>query len=364
MRDHEAVSGRQRLRVLRAVTGALAVAAAVTGIGTAAAGGGSAKQGLITNVTTVAPDNAAAAVIATARQHVGDKYVYGADGPSTWDCSGFTSWLWRSVGGVSSIPRTARLQQAWVTPVPPSQVLPGDLYFVGMPATHVGIVLGAGMVIDASASHGSVLVRQLWTATDITFGRVPRPGAVPVTAVATTAPPTAPATTAPATSAPPTAPTTAPVTSAPATTTAPATAPATTPPVTPPPVAAGNAAGSFFVPSPASLVSAAGSLVGARYATGGVGPRYDDAALFAAAWHRAGGGSLPLDRNALAARARTVPDSKLRVGDLVVYGAANKVWHVGMYVGKGMMVDASAIKGHVVLRPVFTSTDRRFGRLH
>src|SRR3954465_13239214 len=149
MQDDEAVSSRQRARALRAVAGALALAAAVTGIGTAAAGGSSAKPGLTTNVTTVAPDNAAAAVIATARQHLGDKYVYGAAGPTTWDCSGFTSWLWHNVGGVSGIPRTARLQQAWVTPVPAAQVLPGDLYFLGSPATHVGIVLGAGMVLDA-----------------------------------------------------------------------------------------------------------------------------------------------------------------------------------------------------------------------
>lgn len=359
MQGDEAVPSRPRLLALRAVTGALVAAAAVTGIGTAAAGGSTANAGLITNVTTVAPDRAAAAVIATARQHLGDKYVYGAAGPSTWDCSGFTSWLWHSIGGVSGIPRTARLQQAWVTPVPASQVLPGDLYFLGTPATHVGIVVGAGMVLDASASHGSVVLRRLWTSTGITFGRVPRPGAVPVTgpptSMPTTAPPTAP------TSGPTSAPTPPATPSAPTPTT-----PATpTPPApTTPPVAAGGPVGTFFVPTPAALVAAARSLVGARYATGGIGPSYDDAALFAAAWHRAGGGPLPLDRNALAARAMTVPDAHLRVGDLVVYGAANQVWHVGMYVGKGMMVDASKIRGRVLLRPVFTSPDRRFGRLH
>jgi cell wall-associated NlpC family hydrolase len=147
--------------------------------------------------------------------------------------------------------------------------------------------------------------------------------------------------------------------------TPPTAPPASSPTSTAPPtVAAGNPATSFFLPSPASLVSAAKSLVGARFAAGGVGPRYDDAALFAAAWRRAGGAQLPLDRNALAARAKTVPDAHLRVGDLVVYGAANKVWHVGMYVGKGMMVDASAIRGRVMLRPVFTDPNRRFGRLH
>ena len=152
-----------RLPALRAVAGTLALATVVTGIGTAAAGGSSSTPGLITSVTTVAPDASAAAVIALARTHLGDKYVYGDEGPKTWDCSGFTSTLWSTVGKVISIPRTARLQQAWATPVPASQVLPGDLYFLGTPATHVGIVVGAGMVIDASFSAGKVVERRLWT---------------------------------------------------------------------------------------------------------------------------------------------------------------------------------------------------------
>jgi cell wall-associated NlpC family hydrolase len=346
------ITGWLRLPAVRAVAGALAVVTVVTGVGTAAAGGSSAKPGLITNVTTVAPDQAAAAVLAAARKHLGEKYVYGGSGPTTWDCSGFTSTLWRTIAGVTSIPRTARQQQAWATPVPASQVLPGDLYFLGTPATHVGLVVGGGMVLDASASHGTVVLRQLWTSTGITFGRVPRSGAVPVSTA-----PTAPIT--PTTPIKPITPPVAPTTTAPA-------APTTTaPPVAgTPTVAAGGAAGSFFIPAAGLLVRAAHSLVGARYAEGGVGPRYDDAALVAATWRGAGGAALPLDRNALAARARTVPDAHLRVGDVVVYGAANKVWHVGIYVGKGMMVDASKINGHVVLRPVFTSPDRRFGRLH
>jgi cell wall-associated NlpC family hydrolase len=201
-----------RVRALpgvRAAAGALALATAVSGIGTAAAGGSSAKPALTARVITVAPDQAAAAVIAAARTHLGQKYVYGGSGPTTWDCSGFTAVLWRTSGGVASIPRTARLQQAWVTPVPAAQVLPGDLYFLGTPATHVGIVLGGGMVLDASSSRGMVVLRTLWT-TDVTFGRVPRPTAVPVApsptaAPATTAPTTGPATTAPATTAPTTA---------------------------------------------------------------------------------------------------------------------------------------------------------------
>jgi cell wall-associated NlpC family hydrolase len=366
--DHADQAARTRfarfraLPGLRAAAGALALATAVTGISTAAAGSSTAtKPGLITNVTTVPPDQPATAVLAAARAHLGDKYVYGGTGPTTWDCSGFTSLLWRTSGGVTAIPRTARLQQAWATPVPASQVLPGDLYFLGTPATHVGIVVGGGMVIDASSARGTVVLRALWTATGVTFGRVPRPTAVPVTP--------APATAVPATGTAPVAPatTTTPPVTTPVTPAAPApTIPATTIPATAAPaptIAAGSAAAPSLAPPASRLVAAAERLVGAPYGIGGTGPSYDDGALVAAAWKHAGGGLLPLDRNALAARTRPVAAGKLIAGDLVIYGTSN-VWHVGIYVGKGMMVDASRIKGRVMLRPLLTSPDRRFGRVH
>jgi cell wall-associated NlpC family hydrolase len=359
--EHETARTRllraARLPAVRAVAGALALATAVTGISTAAAGGSAAaKPGLITTITTVAPDGAAAAVIAAARTHLGDKYVFGADGPSTWDCSGLTSLLWSTIGKVTAIPRTARLQQAWATPVPASQVLPGDLYFFGTPATHVGIVIGAGWVLDASFSAGKVVLRQLWTTTNITFGRVPRPGAVPVTGAAPT---TALTTTAPATTAPVTTPpvTTAPVTTAPAKSVTPTATPTTTTSV----AAANPVPG---IPGDTSFVTAAKALVGAAYQIGGAGPSYDDGALIAAAWHQAGQGLLPLDRNALAARSTPVTRADLRPGDLLIYGKTNSVWHVGIYVGHDLMIDASRIKGRVMLRRPLTSPDRWFGRLH
>ena len=324
------------LATLRAAAVGTALAVTVAGIGTAAASGSSSTTGLITSVTTKAPDAAAAAVLAAARTHLGQKYVYGAVGPKTFDCSGFTSTLWRTIGGVSSIPRTAHEQQAWAIPVPASQVLPGDLYFLGVPASHVGIVVGGGLVLDASASHGKVVLRKLWTNVGITFGRVPR-----ATAVKVTGPPLKP----------PTAP---PPSTAPGAPTTPPDTPPTTSPTTPTTPA---------VASTGKLVSmAAKQLIGARFQAGGNGPAYDDGDLVAAAWHKASGGVLPLDRNMLAARAKPVPATKLALGDLVIYGTA-KVWHVGIYVGKGEMVDASKLNGKVVHRKVFASADLHYGRL-
>ena len=73
----------------------------------------------------------------------------------------------------------------------------------------------------------------------------------------------------------------------------------------------------------------------------------------------------PLDRNALAARAGPCLTAVSGSVTWLVYGAANKVWHVRGCVGEGMMVDASAIRGHVgSCDRSLTSPDRRFGRLH
>jgi cell wall-associated NlpC family hydrolase len=56
-----------------------------------------------------------------------------------------------------------------------------------------------------------------------------------------------------------------------------------------------------------------------------------------------------------------VPLAQARVGDIVVYGPPAE--HVGLYVGNGLMVDASRKLGKVVLRPVWTSTSLRLVRL-
>ncbi|HVB27345.1 MAG TPA: C40 family peptidase, partial [Mycobacteriales bacterium] len=107
-------------------------------------------------------------------RHLGDRYVWGGVGPHVWDCSGLTSVLWAEAGGVH-IPRIAAAQQAWALPVPLEQVLPGDLVFFGRPASHVGLALGDGWMIDASSSHGRVVERRIYPG-PVSFGRVRRPG--------------------------------------------------------------------------------------------------------------------------------------------------------------------------------------------
>ena len=270
----------------------------------------------------------AGSVVAAARKHLSDSYTWGAVGPTTWDCSGLTSTLWREVGGVTAIPRTSRQQQAWAVPLPAEQVLPGDLVFFGEPVTHVGIVASrtttsAGTTVrmlDASASRGGVVERKVWTTGTVRFGRVPRRGMVRVRPWT-----------------PPTVPLVVPT-------------PVVTVPVAPIP------RGTVVLPGlPAdSLPGSAVGALAARRVRSYLGNRaLSDINLVRNAWHYAGGVVLPGSRAGISAQGTPVAIKDARIGDLVFYGPPTS--HVGIYVGNGYLVDASRSLGRVVLRRVWAS---------
>jgi cell wall-associated NlpC family hydrolase len=114
------------------------------------------------------PQTAQAIKIATAQ--LGKPYVWGATGPDSFDCSGLMQWSWAQLG--VGLPRVAADQQAWVIPVPISQVLPGDLVFFGNPAHHVGMYIGNGMMVDAPHSGAYVEEVSVWWDELAGFGRV------------------------------------------------------------------------------------------------------------------------------------------------------------------------------------------------
>lgn len=96
---------------------------------------------------------AQARAIAFARAQLGKPYVWGAEGPGAFDCSGLAMQAWRSAG--RAIPRTS--QQQWAALRHVSQPRPGDLvFFAGSDGTraapgHVGIVVAPNRMIEAYA---------------------------------------------------------------------------------------------------------------------------------------------------------------------------------------------------------------------
>lgn len=97
--------------------------------------------------STSAPSSAAARAVAYARAQLGKPYVWSAEGPSSFDCSGLTMMAWRSAG--VSIPRTSRQQFTIGRHVSQSDLEPGDLVFFGSPIHHVGMYVGNGTMIEA-----------------------------------------------------------------------------------------------------------------------------------------------------------------------------------------------------------------------
>ena len=94
--------------------------------------------------------------VAFAYAQLGKPYVYGATGPSSYDCSGLTQAAWAAAG--VSIPRTTYEQWGALPHIPLSDLQPGDLiYYNG--ESHTAIYVGGGYVIDAP--HTGAVVEKI-----------------------------------------------------------------------------------------------------------------------------------------------------------------------------------------------------------
>lgn len=108
--------------------------------------------------TTTTPGKGST-VVETAKKYIGYKYVYGASGPNSFDCSGFTSYIFKLHG--VSLNRTAKGQYSNGTAVSRSNLQPGDLIMFGPSASkinHVGIYIGGGSIVHAANPSRGVTI--------------------------------------------------------------------------------------------------------------------------------------------------------------------------------------------------------------
>ncbi|PVE10845.1 glycoside hydrolase [Streptomyces scopuliridis RB72] len=123
-----------------------------TGTGTGTGGGSGTSGG--TGASDGSYATKAAKVLAFARAQIGKPYVWGATGPSSYDCSGLTQAAWKEAG--VELPRTTWEQVKAGTRVATGDLLPGDLVFFYDDISHVGIYIGDGMMIHAPKPGANV----------------------------------------------------------------------------------------------------------------------------------------------------------------------------------------------------------------
>jgi cell wall-associated NlpC family hydrolase len=85
--------------------------------------------------------------VAAALSKLGDRYVFGASGPSTFDCSGLVQWAYGRAG-VSTAHYTGAFWNSY-RHVSYDELKPGDLVFFHRDHHHVGIYIGNGMMVNA-----------------------------------------------------------------------------------------------------------------------------------------------------------------------------------------------------------------------
>ena len=104
----------------------------------------------VTPPNTDAPTNGSA-IVNYAKQFLGLPYVYGGNGPDSFDCSGFTKYVYKHFG--KNLPRTSADQYANAKKISKSNLQPGDLVFFtngGSSVGHVAIYMGNGKIIHAA----------------------------------------------------------------------------------------------------------------------------------------------------------------------------------------------------------------------
>lgn len=100
------------------------------------------------------------AVISVAKSKLGSPYVWGATGPSTFDCSGLMLYSFKQGAGIT-LPRVSKNQATAGRYVSRADLQPGDLIFWGRPVHHVALYIGNGKYIHAPQPGDYVRIANL-----------------------------------------------------------------------------------------------------------------------------------------------------------------------------------------------------------
>lgn len=119
------------------------------------------SRGSVTLPSGVDASGRAAAAVQYAMAQVGKAYVYGAAGPSAFDCSGLTMMAWARAG--VGLPHSSSAQYSSGARIPASQLQPGDLVFYYSPISHVGMYIGNGLIVHAANPGAGVRVAELYS---------------------------------------------------------------------------------------------------------------------------------------------------------------------------------------------------------
>jgi len=146
---------------------AAAAAAAAAAVRSAPSGSGD-SSATLAGLSQAAPPPTApggAGAVQAAESQIGVPYVWGGESPKGsaspgFDCSGLTAWSWGQVG--VGLPHYSGAQMADSTPVPVSDLQPGDLLFYGPGGSdHVAMYVGGGQMIEAPYTGASVWITGL-----------------------------------------------------------------------------------------------------------------------------------------------------------------------------------------------------------
>ncbi len=110
-------------------------------------------------------------VLAEAKKHIGQRYVWGATGPKTFDCSGLVMYSYRKNGYTT--PRVSEAQFLAARLIPQSRALPGDLVFYSDDEGdiyHVGIYSGPNMSVAAIDTQEGVNYQRIYPSGQTFFG--------------------------------------------------------------------------------------------------------------------------------------------------------------------------------------------------